>query len=450
VDTAPGSATQNAGSYGHILESLITSRMADVSARSTDIGTMYTYVSRIGYAMFKLDRRFLSAKEVSELHSQYCLAYKMNLPEVRVVADLVEAKILIKDGDSFRFRYRGCYCYFVARYFSENLGSKDPTLRAELNEITDKLVWDDYTNILMFFLYLTKDADIIERLLSNASNIYRECEPCDLENDVAFVNKLLTEKPNKLVLPSTNIASNRDQFRREQDAGGFQDESETLQTQRVPYDSGLSEIIKINISLQSLRVMGQVLRNFPGVLTAEPKYRLAEASYLLGLRTLRRLLELAQSQMEALRTAFAQTFKDKHPLATQEEVEKSADETLIWLTGAVSYGIIKKICRSIGLQDLELTFQEVLEKHGNRPSVQLVDLSIKLEHFRDAPEADISDLEKGLRRNLFSYKILRQLVAEYLYLYNTDRILGQKLGDLFEIKVSDPRFLLNKAVGSGE
>jgi predicted MPP superfamily phosphohydrolase len=100
VDTSPNSATQNAGSYGHILESLITSRMADVSKRSTDIGTMYTYVSRIAYSMFKLDRRILSSKEVSELHNQYCMAYKMNLSELRVVADLVEAKILVKDGDS--------------------------------------------------------------------------------------------------------------------------------------------------------------------------------------------------------------------------------------------------------------------------------------------------------------------------------------------------------------
>jgi hypothetical protein len=261
---------------------------------------------------------------------------------------------------------------------------------------------------------------------------------------------LLTDKPNKLILPSTDITTNRDQFRTEQDAAEFQKENESLQTQRVSYDSALSEITKINISLQSLRVMGQVLRNFPGVLTAEPKYRLAEASYLLGLRTLRRLLELAQSQLEELRAAFGQTFKEKHPLATQNEVERSADETLIWLTGAASYGVIKRICRSIGLQDLELTFQEVLEKHGNRPSVRLVDLSIKLEHFRNAPETDINDLEKALRRNLFSYKILRQLVAEYLYLYNTDRVLAQKLGEQFDIKVSDPRYLLNKAVGSDE
>jgi hypothetical protein len=452
ADASPSPATQSAGSYGHILESLITARLAEVSTRSTDVGLMYTYTSRIAYFLFKKDRNFLSPRELSELHVEYCTAYRMNLPEAPIIADLMKARILRKEGDSYGFIYKGCYCYFVARYFSENLASNESDLREQLNQITDRLAWEDYTNIVMFFLYLTRDQKVIDRLLANAGKIYAECEPSDLENDVQFVNRLMKERPKRLLLPSTDIDENRDQYRRQQDEseGGTDDTNQIAPSQRVPYAPELDEILKITIALQSLRIMGQVLRNFPGVLTAQPKLQLAEASYLLGLRTLRRLLTLAEEQLEELRASFGQIFKNKHPLSTQEEIEDSADQKLIWLTGAASYGLIKRICNSIGLQDLELTFEEVREKLGEKTSVRLIDLAIQLEYFREAPEADIFDCEKDLQKNWFSYKLLRDLVAEFLYLHNTDTQVFQRMGELFRIDTSNPRFLLNKAVGASD
>lgn len=452
ADAAPNPTAQNAGSYGHILEALITARLVEVSSRSSDIGLLYTYASRIAYFLFKKDRPIASPKEMAELHKSYCEKYQMKVPEARIIADLIKAKILSKDGDSYRFAYRGCYCYFVARYFSENLSGGDTNLRTEINAMTDRLAVEEFTNIVMFYLYLTRDTETLNRLLTNSSKIYAEWIPSTLDEDVSFVNRLLKEKPKKLVLPSRDIQSNRDQYRTHQDEvkDHRNGKDELAPDQCVPYSPDLNEITKVIIAFQSLRVMGQVLRNFPGVLTAEPKYRLAEASYLLGLRTLRRLLALAEQQQEELRVTFAEVFKDRHPLATEEEVERSADQTLIWITGAVAYGIVKKICRSIGLQDLELTFQQVSIKLGNKPSVRLVDLGIHLEHFKGAPEAEIHDLEKDLRSNPFSYKLLRDLVWEFLYLRNTNTKVFQRLGTLLQIEVGNPKFLLNKAVGAGK
>ena len=136
---------------------------------------------------------------------------------------------------------------------------------------------------------------IIERLLANAKRIYADFEPSDLETDIQFVNKLLNDPPKKILLPSTDIVVNRDKYRTQQDEADEDEAAKNLAPdRRVPYAPELSEIVKLSIALQNLRVMGQVLRNFPGVLTADPKYRLAEASYLLGLRTLRRVLRLAE------------------------------------------------------------------------------------------------------------------------------------------------------------
>ncbi len=217
----------------------------------------------------------------------------------------------------------------------------------------------------------------------------------------------------------------------------------------MPYSDGLDEIVKAHIALQSIRVMGQVLRNFPGVLEGEPKYRLAEACYLLGLRTLGRFTELANTQRDYLRNVFAAIYVERHPLATAEEAAMSADQALIWLTGAVAYGMIKRICNSVGLRELELTFEDVKANYADFTSVQLIHLAIRLEHFRGAPEAEIYQRLKAIDSNHFAYKILRDLVAEYLLLHNTDTKVFQRLGAAFDIKTSDPRYHVNKALTAG-
>jgi hypothetical protein len=448
--SSSSSASQNAGAYGHILEMLITDRLFQDSKSAADIGTMYTYLSRMAYLMLKKDRAFLSAREVAEMHSEYNEVYKMQLSEGQTLSNLTKAKIICKEGGDYRFAYKGIYCYCVARYFFENIIEAESTLRPELDHMVDRPAWEDYTNIVMFYLYLSRDPKTIQRLLANAADVYAECQPANLDADVLFVNHMIKGKtPEKVLLPNTDIAQNRDDYRKLQDAAA-EDAALSMPApdSRVPYGAHLHELTKITIAFQTLRIMGQVLRNFPGVLTAEPKYRLAEASYLLGLRTLRRVLNLAQDHIQELRASFAEIFKDKHPLATDAELADTADQSVIWLTGAAAYGIIKRICRSVGLHDLELTFEEVRTKLGPMSSVKLVDLSIHLEYFRDAPKADIYELEKDLHRNHFSYKILRDLVSEFLYLRNTDNMVSQQMGALLDIESNAPEFQLNKSVGA--
>ena len=309
---SPGSTTpQNAGAYGHIMEMLITDRLTLISKAAVDVGTMYTYLSRIAYFMFNNERAFLSSLEMNKVHNEYCHLYQLRLSEEQTVDSLMRANIICKEGDSFRFKYQGVYCYCVARYLFENVKDGESALRDKLNDMTDRLAYEDYTNIIMFYLYLSRDPNTIDRILSNATQIYAECRPANLGDDISFVNRLMKQKPDKILLPSTDISANRDEYRRRQDMLGEHEKAQALAApdNRVPYKEASHELIRLAIGLQTLRVMGQVLRNFPGVLTAEPKMRLVEASYLLGLRILRRVFDLVEHQMQDLRTGFAEVFR---------------------------------------------------------------------------------------------------------------------------------------------
>jgi hypothetical protein len=111
--------------------------------------------------------------------------------------------------------------------------------------------------------------------------------------------------------------------------------------------------------------------------------------------------------------------------------------------------VVKRISRSVGLKDLELTYTDVKAKYGEMTSIRLIHLAIRLEYFKGAPETEICEIEESLGKNHFAYKLLRDLVAEYLLLFNTDPRVLQRLGEQFDIKTGDPRFQLDKALKAG-
>jgi hypothetical protein len=440
----------NAGAYGHIFEALITAQLsASYFENPAQIGTLFIYLSRLAFYLFQKDRFILSEDELSRLHERYNDAFGLRLDRKSILESLLASRILTKQDSTFSFRYKWTYYYFVALYLADRF-EKDPVAKAKVYEITDHLSTDEYTNILILFLYKTKNHAVLDRILANAARIYRDESPCDLGKDVGFLNQLTKEAPKPIPLPASTPKENRDAARQatEEIEATEQILLEPAPTERISIDEAVSELMKLMIAFHHLRLMGQVLKNFPGVLEKEPKLRLAEASYLLSLRIMARLLRLVRGDLDNLREYLAKSFREKNPEATTQQIERNADEQLISLTSSACLGLIKRVSRAVGIQDLQPTFEDVLLLHEEKTSVQLIDLAIKLEHFGSTPETQIFELEKGNKKNYFAYKMLLDLVYEHLLLRTTDTRVLQRLGELFGIKTSRPQFLLSKAVAS--
>jgi hypothetical protein len=438
------------GSYGHLYEVLITRRLAEVSKKATELGTKYTYISRIAYDLFSKQQSSVTRGDLNKLHTAYCDEYRINLSAEPTLKQLQQAKILSKEGELYRFRYRACYCYFVAKYFQENLANEGQKLRSELNDIADKVYFEDYANIIIFFVFLTKDNQIIDRIRQNARQIYAEYPPADVTKDVEFVEQLLKGMLPPISFPARSTQENREAFRKQCDEDNQSQALRQLEEgDKIVYRNDLDDFVKVAIAFKNLRIMGQILRNFPGVLKGGPKRELAEESCLLGLRTLKRILSTARENLAQVRTLFADVIKERRAIEDEAELAKAADQAFVWLMRGVAFGVIKKISISVGLEELELTYQEVRDRYGeSNLSFRLIDVAIKLDHFKECPEHDLEELRRELPNDSFAFTILRDFVAEYLYLYVCDYRKLQKYGDLFDIQTSNPRFYLNKKTKS--
>src|SRR5207245_226513 len=151
-------------------------------------------------------------------------------------------------------------------------------------------------------------------------------------------------------------------------------------------------------------------RNFPGSLKGDVKREIARESYLLGLRTLRVILKIVQGSLSEIKDFYKEFLREQRGVNDQLDLDKKADQFCFWLAIAISGSVIKTISYAVGSEQLRETYREVLAE-GETPALRLIDVAIKLDHFRAIPQTDIFELSKRLSGNIFSLTILRKLVV---------------------------------------
>ncbi len=361
------SPNTSAGSYGQMYEALITAALASVSKKAVELGTKYTYISHIAHYVFRTNKHELDNSDLEAIHEAHYEQYRVKLNQGELVDQLVICQLFSRTNGSVRFKYKYIYCYFVAKYFQENIANVvgEGVLKAALRDIADKVYFEDYANIIIFYVYLTKDRELIEHLLANANQVYREQPICDLTSHVEFVNRLGSDSA-ELVIPPTSVEQNRERVLRHKDQ--IEEEIQVVEKDcgAIKYEDNLTDVVKIHIAMKNLRIMGQIVRNFPGALKADLKLELASACYELGLRTLRAILLVAETNIEELRVYIARLIQEKRALEDQEELAEETDRVVISLTRNVAFGIVKRISQAVGLEELEATYQGILDRDGDR------------------------------------------------------------------------------------
>lgn len=430
------------GAYGYLYEVLIKTALATATEEgASDVDLKVTYLSGLAYWMFTKKQTVISKEEFKTMHQQYCQRYDISREFSQMDADLRKAEILIESSGGYRFKYPYIFYYSIAKYFQENPTST----QQELLELADYIYNETNANVLIFYVYLTKDPVLIKHLTANAELIYDEYDPCDMVSQVEFLNKLYTQEPAPLTLPSTDPRKNRDEYNRKQDENAEQQEGLQLANEIVDfkYDRQLQDAIKVNIAFKTLQILGQILRNFPGSLEGELKLKITRECYALGMRTLTALLTLAKTNLEGIRAWVSELIAERTGLSDRDLAGR-ADKAILWLTMNVGIGSIKRISYAVGHQELMPTYAKVLAITDNL-STRMIDATVKLDHFEGIPEADLRRLRQRVKDNLYAYTIFREIVGGFLYLNNVDYPSMQTLGAMWEIKVSEPMFLANRA-----
>jgi hypothetical protein len=389
------------------------------SSRSGDIPAKYTFLSLIAYFLFSKDQRSFSLGDLKEIERSYFAEYDIALPVETIVGDMTANDLLSKVGDRYRFTFPSYYQFFLARHLARR--AKDKATQAEtynvLRDMAGHLYYEIYANVIIYYLYFSQDTELIEHIVSDAQKIYSNYPVCGLEQEVEFVNKLYIEAPKPIHLAIDDIRA----VRTSRAGGEFEEDEQpdpdcepNERDRDVSYSEDLDDVVKISLSFKTLQVLGQVLRDFPTVLRAELKTRVADECYKLGLRVLSLICVVSENNLEELRRYVSSLIKEQRKIESSSVLAKTTDEFLLRMVGCCAYGIIKRISYAVGSDQLSRTYQNVIDRDvENKLSMRLVDLSIKLDHF-SFPVDEIVKTAERVKKNYFCFQLLRDLVMNFM------------------------------------
>ncbi|HEU5141282.1 MAG TPA: metallophosphoesterase [Bacillales bacterium] len=434
--------------YGHYYEHLINQPFFNIKMKNDEIEMLYNYITEFAYVYFSDESLEKSAIEHKDFHNWYCDEYDLNLNSSETIEKLKELKILHEFDNGYQFKYSYVYYYFVALYLARNID--DQEVRYQISEMSKKLFVKENANIIMFLTHHSKSPFIFDQILTNAQSIFDEFEPANLGEGIATLNNLINEIP-KMVYKNTDVSRNRDKRnelkdqieRAEQETNNGENEvSSSLTEGNDSYalkQEDLDMSGRLNLAFKTLEILGQILKNYYGSIKGTQKFVLSEEAYFLGLRALNTFLIFMDRNVENIVEEVQAIIKEKE-LEDRKDIENLSKRLIFGLCCGVSFQFIKKISSAVGTKNLEGPLNKILKKHDTI-AVELIDISIKLDHVKKLPYNDIKSLKEVTKesKNVMSYSLLRQLVIDHLYMFEVGYQDKQKICNTLDISMEKQR-----------
>jgi hypothetical protein len=373
-----------------------------------------TYLTRLGYHLFKSSRRDITEAELRRFHAAY--ERSTDLPTVfdGFVQDLQDRLILSRVSDTFEFKYRYYYYYFVARHFQRNIASSET--RDEIVRLSAALSEEENANILLFLAHLTDDQIVIEQMLAKAAEHFCDCDATMLDSDVRFLTEIGTQdlsfeyEDRDYRDARREIAVRRDELSRSQEHAVANPAGVSEDQQLVP------EIVrKLIASLKIVQILGQIMKNFPA-LDAELKERIAVSCYQLGFRVLGSCMELLRDGRQEIVAFAVAAIREERPDADQANIMRRANSVVFGLGLVCSYGIVKWISQSVGSPHLVQTYERVADKLPSN-ATKLTNISIRLDQMRGFPRGELLRLADDLTDHGLPVAVLKWLVLTHVNLF---------------------------------
>jgi hypothetical protein len=157
------------------------------------------------------------------------------------------------------------------------------------------------------------------------------------------------------------------------------------------------------------------------------------------MRALMFLFSSLTEDLDALVKEVSDIIESEDPI-DDDERENLSKKIIFSLLFFVSMVFIKKVSTSLGHEKLSETFIDILKSEPLN-SFRFIDLSIKLDFYKDFPYTDLKSLQKLFEKKGLQYTILQRLVIEHLYMFYTSFDDKQRICSLLGISIADQRLI---------
>ena len=436
------------GAYGYYYELLIKHIIIRTSSSTRETGIKMGFLSCLAYYMFTKAKQHVDSSEMTEFCANVYLPHsRLTIDLNRIIRELVNSGILVFDDQEGRylFAHRYEYEYFTGLFMADNFKSTDQTLANQIKctimRLCNNLHKESYSNIVMFLSFLLQDSIVLDLLAANADMLFSHVSPCDLAEDVQFINKF---EPKSFLssFAAGDKEGSREIVLREQDRIEREDNQALLSQGEVETINELNFLPSVAYSFSLINILGQILKNYLGILGGGQLQKIVDVCYRLGLRVLKTILMNMEKYLPDLREEYRQSLEEKGEQLLEYQLNERFVGSIYQTSLLLSMLVLRSLTFAVGAPELESIYEDTGKKL-NMVSVTLLNMSIRLEYYREPPVAEIININKTLEKNAFGRELLKHTVVLNMYLYEWRVKRMQQVLSEFGLKVQgDPRFLL--------
>lgn len=426
-----GGASKLQGSaYAELYHYLISNALITAKTRPDDLDLFHTYLSYLAFTLYEKEVKDLSEVGMQEVYESFCQKKDIQ-KKFLVVHDLLEkSKIIKKENGLYSFSHNYGYYYFVAKYLADNI--EDLEIKNKISSIVRSIFQKENANIVIFLVHHTKSKELISSILDMATLVFAEFAPKTLsDEDVSNINKLVKQEA-ALFVDSQNPEEYRQKDLQNQDA------HETKESPGNRDDAILKKSIddldiysKVDLSIKLMDILGQITKNYYASLDGDVKIMIIDEIQSLGFRALASLLDSFEEFMPAIRQDITELI-EKKKLSNQNDKEEIADKVIYRFFRVLVVVFIKQTSESIASKDLFLSVSKSLAQHPTE-AFEMVNLSMRLNFPNQLNVDEIERMRNKYQKNFLLMDVLRYLVIEYLYKFETNHAIRQKVCDKLNI-----------------
>ncbi len=309
----------------------------------------------------------------------------------------------------------------------------DSEIRDAVKDMADKLWVEDYANVMLFLVHLSKDPVIVGEIENKINGMFQGVPEATLQNDVKFLESYGAAV---IDLKISEKLSNEERLEELEQA-----RSETLMPEfasspsRSVAAANVDDVARFNAAIKAMQLLGQVLKNFPASFKAPRKVQMATNCLKLGLRCLGFYFQLIRGDEKQVLADISEMLVPKKKNATEKEKLEFAKNFVHWMCRHMAFGIVKRISYAIGSRELRGTYQKIFTSEIS-DAYKLVDLSLLLDHQGDFPLRQISDqYEDWTKSNTFAATQSKLLVNRHLKLFDVPISPKQSITKLMNIEL---------------
>lgn len=418
-------------SYGHCYQAITTMNLGRVGVKPEDIHAYFNFLSELSYKMFSLEKEKLLSEEFKEFISDY--KNKFNYSK-KMLENLINAKIIIKNSNGYEFGYRYIYYYFVAKYISDNISNSE--IKAVIDKLSSELHNERSANIIIFITHHTKDKYVLKNILVNTMCVFDDHQEATLDiEETKSISDFIKDLP-KNIIPDQDPQIAREEKLEKAD---LKENNEGKEFDKEDQENDL--FIDITKSFRSMEIIGQILKNQYGSLEKENLVELFAQGQNIGLRMLNNFISFISKDKKSLIHFFQSKIdeivnhKNTKKELSESDIKKISKFIFSFISYQIIFSILYKIAHSLGYDKLIETADSVAN-NTNTEASQLINFSIHTWYLKKLDIQNIKDMHKKYSNNKLVLGLMVDIIIQYLYMHKVDYKQKQQLNKILNIPIA--------------